>query len=286
LLDAAMLGRDRINLRTCAIGAGLVHAIVLAAVLPILITLPAPRADSVAPRSVAIAVDVIEAEKAHVASIAVPTAPLVERARAPALPVEPILGGGGGATPLLEAEGSIETVEAPAEVQAPETTVNTPEPAPAGEAMTPAPFDSAEITSALPSKPQQVDAPAEIHGQQFGSTAVANLGIESAASAAAAIEQAEQPAGEPLLSAPLPQRKPALEAKPKSAPQAKEKTPAKLKQPAPKKVAPVQAKPAAKPRPRATVKRKSNDLPYEGPVSGMFAPAPKAGNAKLFQGSR
>jgi hypothetical protein len=284
-----MLGRDRINLRTCAIGAGLVHAILLAAALPILITLPAPEAGTIATESIAIDVEIIEAERARVASIAVPAAPVVERAQAPSSPVEPILEGEGDAAPLVDAEGSIEAVEAKAEIAEPRIAASLPEPAPASETLIPEPFDSAEITSALPSMPQQADAPAQVDEQQFGSTAVANLGIESAGSAAAAIEQTEQPAEEPALSAPLPQRKPKFEARAKSSPpEAREKKPAQVKRPPPKKVAPVVSKPVkpAKRRAQTSAKSKSDDLNYKGPMSGLFAPAPKAGNNKLFQGSR
>ena len=57
-----MIRLDKINLPVFAIGAGVIHAIGLAVLLPLLITLPGPGSD-IDPHAVAIDVDIVPASR-------------------------------------------------------------------------------------------------------------------------------------------------------------------------------------------------------------------------------
>jgi hypothetical protein len=247
--SAAVIPPDKINLRVCILGAGLLHVVLLAALLPLLITLPAPGADT--PKSVAINVEIAAPPPASTPNTKDASASAASSLQQPVIPA---------AVQLRDATNPVETTSALPDIPQPSK-----------------PTIPSETTSALPDEPQasQPAVPAELESATQPDDAsakpstVADLGIESAASAAASVQ---------LLVAP-PERKPAIASAPVKAETVVR--PKKQTSKPPKRVSPAPVKPRS--YARTTPRTQTSELPYHGPMNGLFAPATKAGDGKLFR---
>ena len=146
-----MINRDELRLPACAFGAGAAHLAVLALVLPILITLPAPG-ESMTPNLVAIPVEILAGAPASPPPA--PTQPEVSPAPPEVAPAQPDAIGA-----LLE---NVSTTPAPADVDTDAITGSLPElasvePVPADAAPSDiVPDEIASVDVVLPPRPKRV----------------------------------------------------------------------------------------------------------------------------------